>query len=66
MARVRTPRSARRCARAGRSARPLAHLLLGAIDEGAMLVALADDGGLTRQQVGASVARFLEALRPRA
>ena len=46
--------------------RPLAHLLLGAIDEGAMLVARADDGGETRQQVGASITRFLEALRPRA
>jgi AcrR family transcriptional regulator len=46
--------------------RPLAHLLLGAIDEGAMLVARADDGGETRRQVGASMARFLEALRPRA
>lgn len=45
--------------------RPLAHLLLGAIDEGAMLVARADDGGETREQVGASVKRFLEALRPR-
>jgi hypothetical protein len=45
--------------------RPLAHLLLGAIDEGAMLVARADDGGETRRQVGASMARFLEALRPR-
>jgi AcrR family transcriptional regulator len=44
---------------------PLAHLLLGAIDEGAMLIARADDGGETRAQVGASVARFLEALRPR-
>jgi AcrR family transcriptional regulator len=45
--------------------RPLAHLLLGAIDEGAMLIARADDGGETREQVGASVARFLDALRPR-
>ena len=45
--------------------RPLAHLLLGAIDEGAMLVARADDEGKTRRQVGASVARILEALRPR-
>jgi AcrR family transcriptional regulator len=45
--------------------RPLAHLLLGAIDEGAMLIARADDGGETRRQVGASVARFLDALRPR-
>jgi AcrR family transcriptional regulator len=46
--------------------RPLSHLLLGAIDEGAMLVARADDGGETRQQVGASITRFLEALRPQA
>jgi AcrR family transcriptional regulator len=44
---------------------PLAHLLLGAIDEGAMLIARADDGGKTREQVGASVTRFLDALRPR-
>lgn len=44
---------------------PLAHLLLGAIDEGAMLIARADDGGETRAQVGASVTRFLDALRPR-
>jgi AcrR family transcriptional regulator len=43
----------------------LSHLLLGAIDEGAMLIARADDGGRTREQVGASVARFLDALRPR-
>ena len=42
---------------------PLAHLLLGAIDEGAMLVARASDDGQTRAQVGASVARFLGALR---
>jgi AcrR family transcriptional regulator len=45
--------------------RPLAHLLLGAIDEGAMLVARADDGGRTREEVGTSVAGLLEALRPR-
>jgi hypothetical protein len=44
---------------------PLAHLLLGAIDEGAMLVARADDGGQTRKQVGASVARMLDSLRAR-
>jgi AcrR family transcriptional regulator len=43
----------------------LAHLLLGAIDEGAMLIARADDGGSTRAEVGAAVARFLDALRPR-
>ena len=42
---------------------PLAHLLLGAIDEGAMLVARASDDGETRAQVGASVGRFLGALR---
>jgi AcrR family transcriptional regulator len=44
---------------------PLSHLLLGAIDEGAMLIARAEDGGATREQVGASVTRMLEALRPR-
>jgi AcrR family transcriptional regulator len=43
----------------------LSHLLLGAIDEGAMLIARAEDGGKTRAQVGASVERFLDALRPR-
>jgi AcrR family transcriptional regulator len=42
----------------------LSHLLLGAIDEGAMLIARADDGGQTREQVGASVTRFLKTLRP--
>jgi AcrR family transcriptional regulator len=45
--------------------RPLAHLLLGAIDEGAMLVARADDGGRTRAEVSAAVTRFLDALGPR-
>jgi len=45
--------------------RPLAHLLLGALDEGAMLVARAQDRGKTRQEVGDSVAHILEALRPR-
>jgi len=44
---------------------PLSHLLLGAIDEGAMLIARAEDGVAIRQQVGASVARLLDALRPR-
>jgi len=42
---------------------PLSHLLLGAIDEGAMLIARADDDGRTREQVGASVERMLNALR---
>ena len=45
--------------------RPLAHLLLGALDEGAMLVARADDDGETRRQVGDSVERLLDALRVR-
>jgi AcrR family transcriptional regulator len=45
--------------------RPLAHLVLGAIDEAGMLVARADDGGETRREVGESVARFLERLRAR-
>jgi AcrR family transcriptional regulator len=43
----------------------LSHLLLGAIDEGAMLIARADDGGATREQVGSSVARLLDMLRAR-
>jgi hypothetical protein len=41
---------------------PLAHLLMCAIDEGAMLIARADDDGRTREQVGASLERFLDAL----
>lgn len=41
---------------------PLAHLLLGAIDEGAMLIARAADAGETRRQVGESVSRMLAAL----
>jgi AcrR family transcriptional regulator len=45
-------------------AAPLAHLLLGALDEGAMVVARADDDGETRRHMGESIARFLEALRP--
>lgn len=43
---------------------PLAHLLLGASQEGAMLVARADDDGTTRRQVVDSIARFLDSLRP--
>ncbi|HEX3509919.1 MAG TPA: TetR/AcrR family transcriptional regulator [Solirubrobacteraceae bacterium] len=41
---------------------PLAHVLMGAIDEGAMLIARADDGGVTRAQVGAAIARLIDAL----
>jgi AcrR family transcriptional regulator len=44
--------------------RPLSHLLLGAIDEAAMLVARADDGGQTRREVGESIARHIDGLRP--
>ena len=44
----------------------LSHLLLGAMDEGAMLIARSDDAGRTRREVGASMTRFLGALRPRA
>jgi AcrR family transcriptional regulator len=43
-------------------AEPLAHLLLGAIDEGGLLIARADDAGATRAQVGASLERVLAAL----
>jgi AcrR family transcriptional regulator len=43
---------------------PLAHMILAAIDEGAMLVARADDKGETRAAVGATIGRFLDALRP--
>jgi AcrR family transcriptional regulator len=45
--------------------RPLAHLLLGAIDEAAMLVARANDGGQTKAEVGAALDRYLDSLRPR-
>jgi hypothetical protein len=45
--------------------RPLAHLLLGACDEAAMLVARADDGGRTKREVAAALDRFVQALRPR-
>jgi AcrR family transcriptional regulator len=46
--------------------RLLAHLLFGALDEAAMLVALAEDDGRTRREVGESVERFIDMLRPRA
>src|SRR5947209_19659658 len=45
--------------------RPLAHLVLGAIDEAAMVVARASDDGRTRHEIGESVDRFLESLQPR-
>ena len=45
---------------------PLAHVLLGASHEGAMLIARADDGGLTRRQIGDALDRLLDSLRPSA
>ena len=43
--------------------RPLAHLLIGAMDEAAMLVARSDDEQLHRE-VGESIDRYLDSLRP--
>ena len=43
--------------------RPLAHMLIGAIDEAAMLVARADGREAARAEVGESVDRLLGALR---
>jgi AcrR family transcriptional regulator len=42
--------------------RPLAHLLLGSIDEAGMLVARADDGGHTKREVAAAIDQYLGAL----
>jgi AcrR family transcriptional regulator len=44
-------------------ARPLAHVLLGAIDEAAMVVARAEDPAQAREEMGATVTRLLEGLR---
>jgi AcrR family transcriptional regulator len=44
--------------------RPLAHLLLGSIDEAAMLVARANDNGKTKREVAAAIDRYLDSLRP--
>jgi AcrR family transcriptional regulator len=44
----------------------LAHLLLGSLDEAAMLVARAHDGGKTKREVSVAIERFIESLRPRA
>ena len=43
----------------------LAHLLIGSLDEAAMLVARAEDVTATRREVGRTIARHLEGLRPR-
>jgi AcrR family transcriptional regulator len=42
--------------------RPLAHVLMGALDEAAMYVARADDRGVARAEMGATLARILDAL----
>jgi AcrR family transcriptional regulator len=42
--------------------RPLAHLLLGAIDEAGLLVARAQDDGQTKREVAEMLDRFLDAL----
>jgi AcrR family transcriptional regulator len=46
--------------------RPLTHLVLGAIDEAALVVSRApDDGGRTRREIGDAVERFIDHLTPR-
>jgi AcrR family transcriptional regulator len=42
--------------------RPLAHVLMGALDEAAMYVARADDRSAARAEMGATLARILDAL----
>ena len=44
---------------------PLAHALLGALDEVAMFVARSDDPAAARAEAGETLAGLLEALRPR-
>jgi AcrR family transcriptional regulator len=44
-------------------ARPLAHVLLGAIDEAAMVVARSEDPEAARAEMGRTVRRLLEGLR---
>lgn len=44
---------------------PLAHLLLAALHEGAMLIAGAEDVGAARKEVGASIDLLLTGLRRR-
>jgi AcrR family transcriptional regulator len=43
---------------------PLAHVVMGALDEAAMLVARSDDPTATRKQVAAALWSMLEGLRP--
>lgn len=42
--------------------KPLAHILLGSLDEAALVVARANDDGQTRAEVGEALDRFLDAL----
>lgn len=44
--------------------KPLAHLLMGALDEAAMVVARADDPERARAEVGQTLNRILDGLRP--
>jgi len=44
--------------------RPLAHVLMGAMDEAAMLVARSDDPAATRTEVAATLRSLLAGLRP--
>ena len=46
-------------------ARPLAHLLLGALDEAALYVARAADRDAARREMGAAITALLDGLRAR-
>ena len=46
------------------SVKPLAHVLMGALDEAAMLVARADDPAVAREEVAATLRSLLDGLRP--
>ena len=58
-----------RCVEAGlmepQPLRPLAHVLLGALDEAALMVARASDPAAARAEVSATLARLLDGLRVR-
>ena len=42
---------------------PLAHLVVGALDEAAMYISRAEDAGLARREMGVSIERMLDGLR---
>ena len=46
------------------SVAPLAHVLLGALNEGALFIATAQDRRTARDQVASTITQFLESLRP--